>query len=194
MTSRKSGSLDTFNLVRLNYYESSLGYKTITDTVALRSFRNFKNVPNKVSIAYKITELLIKNTKEGLSDLDLFDSLYRTLSLLDDGSVLGTAVFAHFLINFMNSLGYSVNLEKCSFCGEHLSRKWEGVWFNPDRGGVVCRSCKSFEREMSLKEIALAREIRKMEEKSYRFLQKDSPELMRVRDLFDDYTSYKLSL
>ena len=193
ISSRRSGSLDTLNLVFLNYYESSTGYRTITEVKHLKSFRHLKDSLVSTEAAYKIAGLVLKQVEEGAPDPKLFTALEKSLSLLDTGEVVPKAVLAYFYINFKGVLGYSLSLSRCVFCGKKLSKSWSSVWFNPDKGGLVCSDCKSFEQEISLRVAALLYKVKFLKASDYRFFKSETAELNKTLVILENYLIFKLS-
>ena len=192
ISSKRAGGLDTLNLASLTYFGGKNGHKTITEVKSLKSFRRLKANPGKVAVAYKIIALLLKHVEEDSPDSKLFSALEKTLNLLDDSVVSDVAVLSYFYIHFMYSLGYRLQLTKCSFCGDKLRREWGSAWFSIEKGGLVCPLCKNFEEEIGLRGAALLNKLQ--------FLSKDSPQyfntgntiLARLEGLLHRYLQFKL--
>lgn len=193
ISSKRAGSLDRLNLVRLCYYQSPGGHKTITEVKALSSFRRIKDDPGLISTAYKITSFLLRELEEGAGDPRLFSVLKRTLQLLDEGKVSSSAAYAFFVLNFMGALGYSLSLDKCQVCDSKLSKDWKTCGFNFDKGGLVCGSCLTFEPELSLQAAALMNKLVSLNKADFRFFTKKSPYLNEVTDFLSEYIDFKLS-
>lgn len=193
ITSRRSGSLDTLNLVNLTYFDNQNDNKTITEVKNLNSFRHLKKDSAKVTIAYKIIGFLLKNVEEASPDSTLFSALEKTLSLLDKSVVSNLAGLSYFYIRFMHSLGYSIQMNKCVFCSLPLSKEWPLAWFNVERGGLVCSNCKRFEEEISLQGAALLNKLQNLQEKDFKYFGSSNPTLEKLERILDQYVHFKLS-
>ncbi len=193
ISSKRSGSLDRLNLVKLSYYRSSSGNKTITEVTNISSFRNIKDNEDSIQISYRILELLLKNLEEESPDERLFELLIRVFTFLDEGELTGEAVYAHFLLNFMDILGYKLSLEKCIFCKDSLSKGWKTSGFNYERGGLVCDSCLSFEPNLELKAAALMSKAKNLKDKDKRFYKNNSVYIIQLLNVLDQYVKLKLS-
>lgn len=192
ISSKRAGSLDRLNLVKVDFYESSSGFNTITEVKNIESFRNIKNDPDLVAIAYKIVFLVLRRVEEYAPNRVLFSLLNKTFFLLDSSLVVPNATYVHFLINFMGILGYSLELNKCVICHKALSSKWKAPAFSSDFGGVVCDSCKKFEPSVDLKTLALLSKAEGLQEVDFRFYKKNSNYLRQGLGLLDRYVDLKL--
>ena len=192
ISSKRAGSLDRLNIVNVNFYESSSGFNTITEVKNIESFRNIKNDSDLIDIAYKIVFLVLRHVGEAAPNKVLFDLLSQTLFLLDSSLVVSSAAYAHFLINFMGILGYSLELNKCVVCHRALSVKWKVPAFSYDFGGIVCDNCKKFEPSVNLKTLALLSKARDLQKANFRFYKSGSVHLKEGLDLLGHYVVLKL--
>lgn len=192
ISSKRSGSLDRLNLVRLSYYQAPSGYKTITEVKNVSSFRHIKEDPQLVEIAYRIVWLFLREIEEEAPDARLFKVLHRTLQLLDSQTVAPSIAYAHFLLNFMQALGYSLSLDACVFCGRPLDKSWDHAGFNLEKGGIVCADCKGFESTLSLPTAALLSKAKNLREKNFKFYQKERKEHRHLQSLLVQYVDFKL--
>ncbi|MBD3366190.1 DNA repair protein RecO [candidate division WWE3 bacterium] len=192
ISSKRAGSLDRLNLVKLSYYQGASGYKTITEVTGVFSFRHLKSNPDKVKISYQIIEVLLKTLEEDAPDRRLFNLLERTFLLLDTDAVYAQAVLGYFLLNFMEILGYKLSLAGCVLCGHRLSKEWGSAAFNYDKGGLVCSNCKTFEPALELKSAALMAKLKDLAEVDFRFFQKETVYLHSLMDVLHQYVRFKL--
>ncbi|HOM77749.1 MAG TPA: DNA repair protein RecO [bacterium] len=195
ISSKRAGSLDTLNLVRLSYFEGTNEHKTITEVKNLSSFRNIKSNKEKMGLAYKIVGLLLKNVDENSPDEKLFSTLEKAFNLMDDNAVPDSAVLLYFYINFMNSLGYKLQLSRCVFCGAKLSKDWLSAWFSIEKGGLVCNKCRGFEDEIGLRGAALLNKVGVLEENNievFRRIKNLDEILSKINELLDQYLDFKL--
>jgi DNA repair protein RecO (recombination protein O) len=193
LSSKRSGSLDRLNLVKLSYYQSPSGHKTITEVSNISSFRAIKKSPELINTSYRLIELLLKKVEEDSPDEDLFTLIERSFSMLNDGEVSAKAVYAHFLLNFMDILGYKLSLESCVSCKRPLSKDWGTSGFNYDLGGLVCSECKSFEQILDLKAAALMSKAKNMNRRDHRFYKNGSKYLNQLVAVLQQYVDFKLT-
>jgi DNA repair protein RecO (recombination protein O) len=192
ISSKRSGSLDTLNLVNLTYFDNPNGNKTITEVKNLNSFRHLKEDSGKVIAMYGIIKLFLKNVEEEAPDAQLFSALEKTLTVLNNSAVSYLAGLSFFYINFMFRLGYRLQLKKCVICNATLSKEWESAWFSIEKGGLVCPSCKKFEEEIGLKGAALLNKLQVLREEDYRYFRQYSRSLGVIEKILFQYSLLKL--
>ncbi len=193
ISSKRSGSLDRLNLVNLSYYQSSSGHKTITEVENVYSFRNIKADPKLTETSYKIVHLLLKNLEEESANQVLFDLIKRTFFLLNEEDVNADSVYAYFVLNFVEILGYKLSLDFCVLCKRSLNNSWEGSGFNYDLGGLVCESCRTFEPAIELKAAALLAKAKKLKKKDLRFYKSRNKYVKTHSHILDRYLDFKLN-
>lgn len=69
----------------------------------------------------------------------VFDAAVRFLTALDDGGPPEEALLS-LQIRVLALLGFSPTLDRCIHCGKTPERRHSAA-FDPERGGIVCRSC-----------------------------------------------------
>lgn len=155
ISSRRSGNLDTLNLVSVNIHEDTKGFKNIEEVKLIESFKNIKRDLSKCTKAYYMVELLHRSVEEGDKSDGLFELLVKCLKALDKNGYSGDLFVSYFEISLMAILGYRLNFEKCRKCGKDLDSSWKKYSFNIEDGGIECDKCAKFGVEIS-KDAAIA--------------------------------------
>jgi len=143
LSSRRAGSLDTLNHVRVGIYTNSSNFKLITEAETLNSFEIIKKELERIKYGFYISELVYKSVQDDQEVEGLFKLLCATLRALNKPTVSNLRVVSFFEINLMKLLGYQMCLDSCVFCGTPFSAEWGRVRFSMDNGGFCCASCAS---------------------------------------------------
>ena len=151
ISSRRSGNLDTLNLISVKIHEGRNGIKNIEEVKTLESFKNIKKDLAKSLKAYYIAELVHKSTEEGEKLTGIFNLLIKFLKVLEKNGYSGDLFVTYFEINLMKLLGYELTLSKCRKCGKVLDESWSKYTFNIDNGSIECEKCSKFGIEISKK-------------------------------------------
>jgi DNA repair protein RecO (recombination protein O) len=117
-------------------------YKILTDTILIDKFKNLRQNPQKLEIAYKITEALDSLTGQEESDKKLWQLLLETFQKLNAYNLLPDTcnlIYYYFLWNLFSFLGFKPELYNCSICGKKLLP--ETFWLLPKEGGIICWQC-----------------------------------------------------
>jgi DNA repair protein RecO (recombination protein O) len=192
VSSKRSGSLDTFNYIKMDYFATPNGHRTITELSHQKSFRHLKNSSPRTSVAYKLVSYILKNVSEEAPDPNLFHALLKSLNLLDTPGISPEAVVSYFRIRLMQSLGYGLVLHKCVLCSLPLSGSWDRCGFSLDRGGLVCPQCITREKDLSVKTAAFFVKVSRMRPEDHKYFHKDSFYLTKISHLLEEYVSYSL--
>jgi len=151
----RSGA-DIFYFSEIEFIQGKT-YKTLTDAILIDKFKNLREDPQKLEIAYKIADALNSLTAPEEEDEKIWQLVLTTFKKLND---LRFAIddlrlaYYFFLWNFFALLGFNPELYFCPVCREKLLP--ETFWFLPKEGGVVCWRCfKKFSEE----ERKMAKEI-----------------------------------
>jgi DNA repair protein RecO (recombination protein O) len=149
ISSRRSGNLDTLNLISVKIHEGGNGIKNIEEVKTIESFKNIKKDLEKSLKAYYIAELIHKATEEGEKLEKIFTLLLRFLKILEKNGYSGDLFVTYFEINLMKLLGYELTLDKCRKCGRVLDSSWKKYSFNIENGSLECEKCSKFGVEIS---------------------------------------------
>lgn len=124
ITSRRSGSLDSINYIKVFYSEGISGYKTLHEVEVINSFKNVKKSLERSQIAYYFAELINKSIEEDSEKSEVFGLLKEYLEKLDGESPDLVFLVNKFEYLLMKMLGYEISLEKLkSFGKDDLERR-----------------------------------------------------------------------
>jgi len=148
----KRGRPVAFTRMAIEYFrseKSGMGYFTEIDPVEMFEFSGEGSL-GRLTFASAAVELLYdllpKNEPyEALYDLTL--RYFRLINEAPKGSII--AVFLSYFLKLLSFLGYRPNLAGCNSCGKGIgeiivadSEGEMGVFFSPERGGLVCEACQ----------------------------------------------------
>lgn len=141
--SRRAGSLDTLNHVKLKLSEQPSGWKTVTEVSLIDSFKPIKNSLIAQSHAFYLLELAYRLVHEEGALVLLFERMLHALQKLSKSkseleSYLVINSFEVFLLKF---LGYEVELNACVHCNQKFSLNWNACKLSLTHGGFVCDKC-----------------------------------------------------
>lgn len=108
ISSKRSGNLDTLNLVSIKISESDNGFKHIDEVKTINSFKNIKNSLEKSTKAYYMAELILKSLEEDHRDISLFNLFEKALKILDKSICDDAIAVAYFELNLLRLLGYQI--------------------------------------------------------------------------------------
>jgi len=106
ITSRRSGNLDSFNLVDLKISFSEKRFNNIEEVVLINSFKKIKSSKRKTILAFYFAELIHKSVEEDASVEEIFQLLSKTYKLLDKSNKSFEFLTAFFEIRLLKYLGY----------------------------------------------------------------------------------------
>jgi len=109
ISSRRSGNLDTLNLIDVKITENTKGFKNVDEVKTIHSFPNLKSKYELVIKAYYLVELVHRSLEEGYEDTEVFDLLHTSLAAIDLESHPVNAVIKRFEVMFLKQLGYELN-------------------------------------------------------------------------------------
>lgn len=162
IASKLKGNIGVFHLSEIEFIQGE-NRKTLVDTVSLQNAKNISEVPEKIEIAYKISNLLDIFIKGQEPDrkiwnliLDFFGKLdnYSSFVQMSKFSANTKAlhyqlIYYYFFWNFISALGYKPELYNCSGCSQKLNP--HDIYFSNKEGGVICKIC--FQKDKNAKEI-----------------------------------------
>jgi DNA repair protein RecO (recombination protein O) len=164
----KRGRLVPFARLEITFYKSektTTGYVSETDLVELYGFEK-EGTMGRLAYASAACELLHHLLSDEQPQPSLY-SFFITFLSLTETSEKGSlpTLFLTFFLHLLSQLGYHPSLANCVGCGkpmEMTEAKTGEVLFCPERGGVVCSTCKTagdyyipFSRESSVHLAAL---------------------------------------
>ena len=99
------------------------GFYTIINASSVDQFFNITNDFDNYIFMIACLEVVQKTVKENENQVDLFLLLLNSLKLVAYENVSSINVFIKFMIESLSVLGFNLELETCSLCGEKLSNK-----------------------------------------------------------------------
>lgn len=105
------------------------------------SFLNLRTDVTRYTAASVLRELVLFGVKEGERDSNLFALILWGMHKLDQGHPHLQVVF-HFLIHYLDYIGYRPELQCCIKCGVEIDGV-QDYGFNIHEGGLVCARCSS---------------------------------------------------
>ncbi len=142
---RKSSSklkmgMSLFSLVEVGFIQGK-SYNTLTDVIPLYQFKNARDDLGKLSLFYRISEIVRSLVYGEEKDEDIFSFLLKSFKRIDKKDFKKNELklfYCFFVFNLLYFLGYKMYIEKCAFCGQKVEKS---CYFNSKEGGVVCESC-----------------------------------------------------
>jgi len=143
--SKLRGGIETFYLTEVEFIQGKI-YKTLTDTFLINNFHNLRKSLARTRIGFKISEVLSGFLKGEEKDERIWELLKLTLEKLNDPRTSTPLIwYYYFLWNLFSILGYRPELNSCIVCQKKLITA--KLYFNSERGGIVCQSCFSKSKE-----------------------------------------------
>jgi len=140
-TSKLRSGIEIFYLSEIEFIQGK-SYKTLTDTVVIKKFKNLRKDLKRLEIAYRIGQILDDLIKGQEPDENIWNLLLEVFGKLNDSSFKNIeTVYYYFLWKFLSILGYRPDLYDCSACQKKL--KPEALYFSPEQEGIVCKNCFS---------------------------------------------------
>lgn len=139
INSKLRANIEIFSLSKIEFVQGK-NKKTLTDAILVKSFKNVKAVPEKLEIAYKISNILDRHIRGQEKDDNIFDLIIDVFDKLNE-IIIGKQdlVYFYFIWNFISTLGYSPELFFCCACKNKLAVEY--LYFSNKEGGILCKSC-----------------------------------------------------
>ena len=148
-------SLDLLASIKLTFIKkNSDALDLFTEAKLARRFRPNRRNLRGLYAGYYVAELLDSMTEDYDPDSELWRLTDLTLASLAKRGRVGSRIFA-FEAFLLDAFGEFPSVRNCVECGQelpldrvdNLERK---IWFENDRGGVVCRDCLAKKRTLGL--------------------------------------------
>lgn len=139
--SKLRAGVELFYLTEIEFIQGKT-HKTLTDTILIENFSDFRKDLKRLAIAHKILSVVDSLVKGQEPDEKIWDLLTETFKKLNDKSfpLAGyQLIYYYFLWNFLSILGYQPELYNCSLCQKKISP--ENIYFGPKEGGIICQNC-----------------------------------------------------
>lgn len=141
LSSKRSGNLDTLNLVNVRLSKDIKGFYTIEEVKTINSYKNVKKELSLLMKSYYLVEIIHRLVEEHHCDKALFDLVKKTLTLLTSPTLPAGLTVNYFEVRFLSLMGYELGLAKCLACGKPYSPEWVSSWFSTTLGGLICDAC-----------------------------------------------------
>lgn len=193
--SKLKGNIEIFSLSKIEFIQGR-NRKTLTDTALIEKFKSIENVPEKLEIAYRISDILDDFIRGEEKDDDVFDLLNDILNKLNDfkfslADARQELIYLYFFWNFIFVMGYGPELSKCSVCAGKLDP--DALYFSNKEGGIICKSCHLAERDGIKIESSLVKILRLLLKKDWEILSKlkvENNTARLLKEISDNYYNY----
>lgn len=192
ITSKLRPGAEIFSLSEVEFIQGKT-YKTLTDAILIEKFKNLRHGLKKLSIGYKISEVLDQMVKGQEPDEKIWHLLNETFNKLNNLSLVIShlsLLYYYFLWNLFSILGYQPELYQCSFCQKKLVP--EKLYFSSKEGGIICQNCSSklkSKEEISPEVVKILRIILKRNWPILKKLKIDSRTEKSVKEISNFYFS-----
>jgi len=149
--SKLRSRVELFYLSEIEFIQGKT-YKTLTDAILIEKFEILRKDLKRLTIAYKISEILDNLILGQEPDENLWHLLNETFGILNNWKIENSLkidpptggwklkiIYYYFLWNFLSILGYEPELYNCLSCQKKLIP--EKLYFNLKGGGIICQNC-----------------------------------------------------
>ncbi len=143
IASKLKGGIEIFHVCQLEFVQGKTK-KTLTDALALQTFKTIPTSPEKAEIAYRIASLLEQFIKGEQKDEHILELITDAFVKLNN-SPARQLVHLYFFWNFVAVLGYGPQVTTCVSCAQILQPA--NLSFSIKEGGVVCRNCAATKKD-----------------------------------------------
>ncbi len=112
ISSRRSGSLDSLNLVKLNLSEDKSGFYSINEVTVENSYSQLKNSLNLVIYGMYFAELVDVFLESGHENYEVYKLLKSAFNVLSKNPAKPEVVVYVFEVRLLENLGLGIHLEK----------------------------------------------------------------------------------
>lgn len=160
ISSRRGGSMDTLNLVKVGLSETKGGIRQLDEVLVLNSFGKLKDVYNLSTKCSYIAELVHKTTEEGENARDLFELLVKFLKIAQKFPENIDLALRYFEIHYLELMGYGFDNEVCSKCKNPLNLSEGEFYLDVAHGSFVCNACGSYGPVFSHRAVKTLRDLK----------------------------------
>ena len=150
IASKLRGGIDLFSLSEVEFIQGK-NKKTLTDAITIETYKNILESPEKLQVAYKISDMVACFVKEQQQDETIFNLLQEALGKLNEPQLpvkTYPLAYYYFLWNFVSALGYAPELSVCAVCAEKLNP--QSLYFSNKEGGAVCQTCAAWSNAVKI--------------------------------------------
>jgi DNA repair protein RecO (recombination protein O) len=192
ISSKLRSQIDIFYLSEIEFVQGKI-QKRLTDALLIEKFKNLRKSFKRLSIAYKICEILDGLIKGEEREERILSLILETFKNLNDPNLqfkICNLQFYYFFWNLVSILGEKPELYFCCVCQKKL--RPGKIYFNEIEGGTVCPAC--FEK-IGGKEISqnLVKILRLILEKDFNFLKRlkiGEKEIEELKEISNRYFNF----
>ena len=192
ISSKLKSFIEVFDLSEIEFIQGK-SYKTLTDAILITRFKDSRKNLLKLSISFKIADVLDKLIKQEEKDEKVWLLLKETFEQLnelkDDFKI--ECVYYYFFWNLICLLGYQPELYYCNNCQKKLLS--EKNYVNSAKIKIICQNClkkvKLETREISSETIKILRIIFKKNKQIFFKLKIEKNHLKQLKQISDCYFS-----
>lgn len=107
ITSKRAGSLDSLNHIKISLQEKNSFY-TLEEVDVVSSYASIKQDYKKSRLSMYLAELVLRNLEESSVEEGIFDLLVDTLSKIDQNENNSDLYVHHFEVKFLDKMGYKI--------------------------------------------------------------------------------------
>jgi len=195
ISSKLRSGIEIFYLSEIEFIQGK-SYKTLTDAIAIEKFQDLRKDLARLDIAYRVAGLLDDLIRGEEKDKGVWDLLIEAFDKLNDSDFKNPELIYHYFFwNFSSLLGYKPEMHSCPVCENKL--KPEKLYFNPDRGGVICKDCFKHEKsdiEIKPEIVKIMRIIISNDIKVISRLNLDKKHIKGLKEASDNYHPFILEI
>lgn len=142
--SRLAGILQPYNRIHVILYRKyeEQDVLTVTQASLVRHYAGLQNDLTKLSLAACAVELIDTCTPDAEPNSTLWGLLTKLLGFWDEHHATQAQLVA-FALRVLRVTGFEPRLSSCAECGVTQRSQW---YYSPERGGIVCPTCRRTER------------------------------------------------
>lgn len=138
--SKLASSIDLFTESSFSLHKKASGsLYMMGQAKVLNGYGNLKKEFHVITTLQVLSEMISQSTPEGEAHAEVYNLLKETLDALGKEPKSSEILLIAFALKLMEKLGYPLELDICSECGETLEHK--KVYLIPHRGGSLCEAC-----------------------------------------------------
>jgi DNA repair protein RecO (recombination protein O) len=138
--SRTGAAVNLFAHSRVIYYRrENRALYNLSDAELLNAHSDIAAVPERFFCAGRMADFLLHALRPHDANEKLYALLLANLAVLQHSDTAFPALLAAFLLKAASFLGFRPELRRCVACRSPVAGG--PAWFDPLRGGVLCRDC-----------------------------------------------------
>ncbi len=129
-----------FSFVEVGFVQGK-SCNRLVDAKVIHSFGSVKNDLAKMSLFYRVSEIVLSLIRGEEKDKDVFFFILKSFEKIEKMSLRRDNLklfYCFFSFRLLYLLGYKIYTEGCAVCGVRIEKS---CYFNAKEGGVICSSC-----------------------------------------------------